>query len=454
MRLFLNKALLLNLSLLATTPFKAVADLEGAVNNIEVTIEDIQVTATTVSQTVGAIEDKIDAFGKPFIGARLLRSGEDVVFRGDGCDGVDNNNNDMVDECAEDTSPPVVTVDGTIPDSFESVTEANEWFHANLLGTDDCAVDVDLQFVSNFTQVEDTNQYVITVKAVDCRCESIGEGAFESSERTFTITIDGDAPVVTCGFDKEQDPLYINSPIENPNGTAALIPTGTFDDPLFISYETEQADLVDVGLSYNVTDASDIDNVRIKVFSSEIELNQRDRRMAEIFETAVLNGPNSEDFDVFEVFLAPFTCDQQGLGPGSCKKYSANPGVNTRTYQIKIIATDSVGNVGETECYVQAWVPFLLTATTSKSIKGSKSPKSKSAKSEDEDDDGSPVTNSGSKGKGGGSSYSSYSSRSSHTERVNFSGRQEGQDAACSSEPDDNVGKAADSGTEKDPKAS
>ena len=275
MRLFLNKTLLLNLSLLmATTPFKAAAerktrsksisdiegatytatDIEGAVNNIEVTVEDIQVIATTMSQMVGAIEDKIDALGTPPIDARLTTRDEDVVLlRGDGCDRVDNNWNERVDECAEDISPPFVTVDGTIPDSFESVTEANEWFHKNLFGTDDCAVDVDLNFGSNFTQVGDTNQYVITVKAFDCRCESIGEGAFESSERTFTVTVDGDAPVVTCSFNKTQDPLYINSPIQNPNGTLALIPTGTFDDPLFISYATEQTDLVDVGLNYDVT---------------------------------------------------------------------------------------------------------------------------------------------------------------------------------------------------------
>ena len=135
MHLFLNKALLLNLSLLATTPFKAVANIKGIVNNIEVTIEDIQVIAT-VSQVVGAIEDKIEALGTPSIDAHLTPR-DVVVFRGEGCDRVDNNA--FVDECEEVISPPVVTMDGTIPDSFESVSEANEWFHENLFVIEMCS---------------------------------------------------------------------------------------------------------------------------------------------------------------------------------------------------------------------------------------------------------------------------------------------------------------------------
>ena len=136
MCLFLNKSLLLNLSLLATTPFKAAANIKGTVNNIEVTIEDIQVIATTVSQTFGTIEDKIEALGTPSIDACLM-PGDVVVFRGEGCDQVDNNA--FVDEREEDILPPVVTVDVTIPNSFESVSEANEWFHENLFVIEMCS---------------------------------------------------------------------------------------------------------------------------------------------------------------------------------------------------------------------------------------------------------------------------------------------------------------------------
>ena len=79
--------------------FKAVADIKGTVNNIEVTIEDIQVIATTVSQAVSAIEDKIEALGTHSIDVHLT-PGDVVVFLGEGCDQVDNIA--FVDECEED----------------------------------------------------------------------------------------------------------------------------------------------------------------------------------------------------------------------------------------------------------------------------------------------------------------------------------------------------------------
>ena len=70
------------------------------------------------------------------------------------------------------------------------------------------------------------------------------DGPGESSAtRTFSFTIDGDAPTVTCGFYKPQAEDFAGGSLE---------PLGDHSDPLFIDFLKEKANLVNVKFWYQV----------------------------------------------------------------------------------------------------------------------------------------------------------------------------------------------------------
>ena len=126
---------------------------------------------------------------------------------GQGCDGIDNNCNELVDECAEDEIPPRITFKGglavdAIDDgdvtfisnpAFRTIEDAAAYLRSIVEAEDDCASGLQLEVIPPITgvQCESTEFEVV---ASDPRCSV-------SVARTFMMVVDPYNPIVDISFD-------------------------------------------------------------------------------------------------------------------------------------------------------------------------------------------------------------------------------------------------------------
>ncbi len=156
--------------------------------------------------------------------------GNTAVFVGAGCDGLDNDcDSDVlrgiinVDECDEDQVPPTLEISKDPPVTFFSQEEGVAWFMENTVVSDDCVPQARLLK----TLVESNVEGQVTIRVDDTRCsdnivpvrqralvdarslqvDGTGE---PTTTRTFFFEVDGEAPMVTCGFGAGGDPLVID----------------------------------------------------------------------------------------------------------------------------------------------------------------------------------------------------------------------------------------------------
>ena len=224
----------------------------------------------------------------------------DVVFRGAGCDGFDNDcdsiflaeifphdivtddsfnvniRDGLVDECDEDQVPPTIMLLREIPEEFENENEGRAWFENsdNVGYTDDCASQLSMETKVSQRSV---NQFEIVITVEDQRCRLIGDtvrteivntatndstpvnnvvvnsaGAYRAS-RTFVFTTkDTEPPKVTCGFTKRQHERFVqNQPDGYVPGGSIPAPFPGPGEPLHIDSIVDGNGLVDIGLIYN-----------------------------------------------------------------------------------------------------------------------------------------------------------------------------------------------------------
>lgn len=137
---------------------------------------------------------------------------------GQGCDGLDNNCNELVDECAEDEIPPRITFKGGLAvdaidngegvtfissPAFQTLENAAAYLKSIVEAEDDCASGLQLEVLPPITgvQCESTEFEVV---ATDSRCSV-------SVARTFSMVVDPYNPVVDISFDNstvESDDHY------------------------------------------------------------------------------------------------------------------------------------------------------------------------------------------------------------------------------------------------------
>lgn len=68
------------------------------------------------------------------------KNGLNTVLHGQGCDGINQNCDGIVDECAEDLTPPMITLNRSLfpLPIFQSMTDAIAFIDRNLIVSDDC----------------------------------------------------------------------------------------------------------------------------------------------------------------------------------------------------------------------------------------------------------------------------------------------------------------------------
>jgi hypothetical protein len=159
-------------------------------------------------KNVGVLNEKVDSLLCPFRNENDTVP-IDVVVQGQGCDGIDQNCDHLVDDCSEDKVPPTISLKKHIPEKpFRSIVAAKDWLNENIVVTDDCAAVLDFEITSLNNVV--CKQCNFTVRAFDTRCDGraaissrVGDGDTNgkpSSTKLFELPVDSEDPEISCGF--------------------------------------------------------------------------------------------------------------------------------------------------------------------------------------------------------------------------------------------------------------
>ena len=102
-----------------------------------------QATADAIQDAVAEVQEGVDKLLCPF-GTTSLEQ----VSSHQGCDGVDQNCDGIVDDCIEDQSPPEITLDLAPPITpFSSVEKSFAFLEGNIKVTDDCSTELTVPLI-------------------------------------------------------------------------------------------------------------------------------------------------------------------------------------------------------------------------------------------------------------------------------------------------------------------
>ena len=171
------------------------------------------------------------------------------MIKNQGCNGIDENCDGIIDDCSEDGSPPIIhfkdglsasihePFDGiTIIEgvSFTSINDAYHFLKGNIVAEDDCSNDLSIEV--SFPAVENCSKTVFTVTAYDNRC--FKAGSIHTVMKKIAVMVDNISPSVSIGFDRIPHSHYFDE-----NG-------------LYLHIDESSYDYEDINLWYNVTVSS------------------------------------------------------------------------------------------------------------------------------------------------------------------------------------------------------
>ncbi|KAL3781568.1 hypothetical protein ACHAW5_002577 [Stephanodiscus triporus] len=254
-----------------------------------------------------------------------------------GCDAIDQNCDGVVDECTEDKVPPSLTLRTPIPDkSFKSTDEARQFLQENVIASDDCAAEFQTEI--QLQNGPDCCDCVFRVRTADVRC-----GA--TADRTFIVKVDSDAPVISCGFFVQQDPIHVLGGFDLCGGQP--VPFPGVNDPLHIDKSYVGQGLFNVGLWYQIEDECDkgVLPVTVQVLSNELAKEE--------YVWIVERNDLPNKVHRAEVYLSPTSCHDDSSSSSICKiEETDDDSITTRFYDVAISATDDAGNTGIKICSV------------------------------------------------------------------------------------------------------
>jgi hypothetical protein len=236
--------------------------------------------------------------------------------RGSGCDGVDSNCNNLIDECVEDIVPPEIEVDAAICLCsglwFPTPAAAQACVTESVFIQDDCQKTTNTTFATTddcgASSVAITSQDICTNPSAD---NPLVPYPINEASANVAVKIDGTAPIASCSF-----------------GEASVLTSG----PSLPA---------DVGFTYSAIDeCGGPVNVTVDVYASEIE-NFNAQEMALFF---LPNPPLA--YDAAKLYVARGICST--VQNGQCIKDQT--AIDARLYTAVVTAVDEAGNVGTGEC--------------------------------------------------------------------------------------------------------
>ena len=258
---------------------------------------------------------------------------------GSGCDGIDSNCNDEIDECDEDIIPPMIDVTTAIDfcgsgqnTRFQSIEDAEKCVSNTIEVKDDCQEIQSREVSSSGTCADAT----IDVRAVD----TCGNGSPISS---IPVQVDGTAPEVSCAFNAGTALANLTSVnyLDN-EGMGAMM--GRFQN---------------VGLAYHVEDNCGMPvRVTTEIYSNEIDTRRPNNMAFFIDKTNMVGGALSSSVaessvSMQDLYLQIDACGMRGASGRECvgdPTIDTVPGQEIRLYTARITATDQGGNSGIATC--------------------------------------------------------------------------------------------------------
>ena len=197
----------------------------------------------SVIEKVDDANEKLDDILCPF-----ELDGLNTAFLRQGCDGIDQDCNEEVDECKEDQTPPCIDLKTSIPTTpFGSVADAEAFLNENLDVSDDCVSKLQLKVEIERDADPNCEKCMFVVTATDERCAPEMTPA-SSTQETFVIEVDSTPAEITCGFFTPQDRFHVALGAFDPF-SAAVPDFPPVDDPLHVDSD---AHIFDVALWFQV----------------------------------------------------------------------------------------------------------------------------------------------------------------------------------------------------------
>jgi len=310
-----------------------VASLHTLQKNHKYNLTEFMVIAT--DSRCGAGESS--SANKTFLTEVFDEYDQDVKHQG--CNGIDENCDGIIDDCTEDRSPPTISLndistlsyyhrhDGvTVIDSpaFSSITDAQEYLLGVLKVEDDCANNLSVE-VSPALQAGCVNT-VFTVNVTDPRCA--GVNPLQTVTKEFALWVDDTPPSVSVGFSLDRHPTYYDA------------------DGLYLHIDEDDIDYINVRFWYNVTDNCPSENkVEVVVSSNEISSSKTSDGMVLLRKKRSTHKSQS-----MQIFVEPRMCNRQAATEPMCDWDDDT--APFRFYEIDVIVTDNAHNVGNAKATV------------------------------------------------------------------------------------------------------
>jgi hypothetical protein len=229
---------------------------------------------------------------------------------GFGCDGVDNDCNFVVDDCAEDSYPPhFIYKSSILPDFwFTSSSQVTTLVSNHVTAQDDCySVEPEMGDITGSCE----NSAILY---------SVSDACGNSDSVTIPFKLDLNEPTVTCSV--QYTNLGHQGSAKYTCGVGRTGPTCT-------------QDFVDVGLSYSFSDDCGVSSVSLSVYSDEYPNVDQDA-----FFIRTKTGSYTLVVNQKQVFPYGFQC----INCIGAQSYDG------RVYTIKIRVTDVAGRIVEKTC--------------------------------------------------------------------------------------------------------
>mmetsp|Transcript_21789 Transcript_21789/g.47555 ORF Transcript_21789/g.47555 Transcript_21789/m.47555 type:complete len:1001 (+) Transcript_21789:167-3169(+) len=354
--------------------------------------------------------------------------GPDFITRGQGCDGVDQNCDCIVDDCLEDKIPPTITLEfragskrrlkpqaslksvtadadsiGPIAGDplavsipFPSFEEGEQFLIDNVLVSDDCASGLikEVAFFGGDGDEENCTLCEFSVTATDTRC-AVESGAAKATQN-YILEIDRTPAPITCGFFTPQNRWHVNPqdfPLFDPNVCNATVPFPEPGDILHVDRaDFDGKEMININFWYTIENpkslADDPIDVTVTLSSNEVEfdIKSTDEQLTEMGRIVRSRYIKPTQVERASIYLSPTTCHDKDDENKICE---IDPDSETRVYEIKIETVDISLNRAEAMCNVIVIPDCHYRNETTRSSKSSRSYYGSDVEYDDDDGDGS-----------------------------------------------------------------